>query len=73
MRPLNPTERNKGINFAKPIKIGKDCWLGGGVIVLAGVNIGEGTTIGAGSVVVHDVPSNCTAAGNPCKVIRYLN
>ncbi len=72
MHPLNPTERNQGINFAKPIEIGKDCWLGGGVIVLPGVKIGEGTTIGAGSVVTKNIPSNCTAAGNPCKVIRYL-
>ena len=60
-------------DYLENIKIGKNCWLGGGVIVLAGVNIGEGTTIGAGSVVVHDIPSNCTAAGNPCKVIRCLN
>lgn len=71
--PLEPKKRNKGINMAKPIKIGKDCWLGGGVIVLAGVEIGEGTTIGAGSVVTKNIPKNCTAAGNPCRVIRYLD
>ena len=59
--------------MAKPIKIGKDCWLGGGVIVLAGVEIGDGTTIGAGSVVTKNIPKNCVAAGSPCRVIRYLD
>lgn len=72
IHPLNPDERNKAINFAKPIKIGANCWLGGGVIVLPGVKIGEGTTIGAGSVVTKNIPSNCVAVGNPCKVLRYI-
>lgn len=73
IHPISPERRNKAINSAKPIKIGANCWLGGGVIVLAGVEIGEGTTIGAGSVVTKDIPPRCTAVGNPCKVLRYLN
>lgn len=59
--------------YALPIKIGNGCWLGGGVIVLPGVTIGDGAVIGAGSVVTRDIPANCTAAGNPCRVIREIN
>lgn len=73
IHPIDPTERNKGIGTAKPVKIGKNCWLGGGVIVLPGVEIGEGTTIGAGSIVTKNMPAYCVAAGNPCKILRYLN
>ncbi len=47
-------------------------WLGGGVIVLPGVTIGDNTTIGAGSVVTKDIPANCIAVGNPCKVVKHL-
>lgn len=70
--PLEPTERNKGIEWAKPITIGSNVWIGGGTTVLPGVTIGEGSTIGAGSVVVRDIPSRCVAVGNPCKVMKYL-
>lgn len=59
--------------YAKPIVIGRGCWLGGGVIVLPGVTIGDGTVIGAGSVVTHDIPSNVVAVGNPCRVLREIN
>lgn len=59
--------------YALPITIGDGCWLGGGVIVLPGVTIGSGSVIGAGSVVTKNIPSNCVAAGNPCKVLRYVN
>lgn len=72
IHPINPEQRNKAINLAKPIKIGANCWLGGGVIVLAGVEIGEGTTIGAGSVVTKNIPPRCVAVGNPCRVLKYL-
>jgi maltose O-acetyltransferase len=58
--------------LAKPIKIGNRVWLGGGVIVLPGVTIGDNTTIGAGSVVTKDIPANCVAVGNPCKVVKHL-
>lgn len=57
---------------ALPINIGDDTWIGGSAIVLPGVTIGEGTTIGAGSVVTRSIPEYCVAAGNPCRVIRKL-
>jgi maltose O-acetyltransferase len=58
--------------FAKPIEIGADVWVGGGAIICPGVRIGERTVIGAGSVVTRDVPSGVLAAGNPCRVLRDL-
>ncbi len=58
--------------YAKPIKIGKGCWIAANVVVCGGVTIGEGTVIGAGSVVTRNIPSGVLAAGNPCRVIRKL-
>lgn len=55
-----------------PVTIGNNVWVGGGSIILPGVTIGDNTTIGAGSVVAKDIPANCLAVGNPCRVIRYL-
>ncbi|MBO8449734.1 MAG: sugar O-acetyltransferase [Spirochaetes bacterium] len=59
--------------FARPIQIESGCWIGGGVIVLPGVRIGEGSVIGAGSVVTKDIPANSLAYGNPCRVVRAVN
>jgi len=59
--------------YALPIKIGNGCWLGGGVIVLPGVTICDGSVIGAGSVVTKDIPKNSLAVGNPCRLIRQIN
>ncbi len=59
--------------YARPIKIGNGCWLGGGVIILPGVTIGDGCVIGGGSVVTKDIPPNSLAVGNPCRVIRKIN
>ena len=56
-----------------PIKIHKNVWIGSDSTILPGVTIGEGSIIGAGSVVVKDIPSNCIAVGNPCKVIKHIN
>lgn len=70
--PLNVETRNKGLEYAYPIKVGNNVWIGGNVIVLPGVTIGDNCTIGAGSVVVKDIPSNTVAVGNPCKVIKIL-
>lgn len=73
--PLHPMDfetRNKGLEYAKPIKVGNNVWFGGNVVVLAGVTIGDNTVIGAGSVVTKDIPSNVLAYGNPCKVIRNI-
>lgn len=71
--PLNVVERNRGLEYARPIIIGNNVWLGGGVTVLPGVTIGDNTTIGAGSVVTKDIPSNVLAVGNPCRVIKTLS
>ena len=68
--PLDYKLRRKTLETAYPITIGEDCWLGGNVTVCPGVTIGDRTVIGAGSMVTHDIPSDCIAAGNPCKVIR---
>ena len=59
--------------FAKPVSIGNDCWIGGNTVICPGVTIGDGCTIGAGSVVTKDIPANSLAVGNPAKVIRKLN
>ncbi len=58
--------------YAKTITIENDCWLASNVVVCAGVTIGEGCVIGAGSVVTRDIPPNSLAAGNPCRVIRQI-
>lgn len=70
--PLEIELRNKGLEYAKPIKVGNNVWIGGNVTVLPGVTIGDNVTIGAGSVVTKDVLSNVVAYGNPCKVIRGI-
>jgi maltose O-acetyltransferase len=70
--PLNHKERASGLEYAKPIFIGKDVWIGGGAIINPGVSIGDRTVIGAGSVVTKDLPSDVFAAGNPCRIIKTL-
>ena len=70
--PVDYKLRNKGYEYAKPIKIGNNVWIGGNVIVLPGVTVGDNVTIGAGSIVTKDIPSNVVAYGNPCKVIREV-
>ena len=68
----DPVERNSRKEWAKPVTIGHNVWIGGSVTILPGVTIGDNVTIGAGSVVIRDIPSNSVAVGNPCKVIRKL-
>lgn len=68
----DPLDRRNHVVNAKPITISDNVWLGGHVVVLPGVSIGENTIIGAGSIVTKDIPANVIAAGNPCKVIRPI-
>ena len=68
----DPVQRNSRVEWARPVNIGNNVWIGGSVTILPGVSIGDNVTIGAGSVVVKDIPSNCVAAGNLCKVVRKL-
>ena len=68
--PILPELREKGYQFNMPIRIGRNCWLGAGVIVLPGVTIGDNVVVGAGSVVTRDLPDNVVAAGTPCRVLR---
>jgi maltose O-acetyltransferase len=70
--PLDHVERSSGVEFAKPVSIGDDVWVGGSAVICPGVKIGDRSVIGAGSVVTKDIPSDVFAAGNPCRVIRDL-
>lgn len=68
--PILPELREAGYQFNLPVRIGRNCWLGAGVVVAPGVTIGDNVVIGAGSIVTHDLPSDVVAAGNPCRVLR---
>ena len=69
----NPVERNSRREWAMPVTIGHNVWIGGSVTILPGVTIGDNVTIGAGSVITRDIPSNSIAVGNPCKVVKTLS
>ena len=71
--PITKEERNKQLEYGKPITIGSDVWIGGNTVICPGVKIGDDVVIGAGSVVVKDIPSGVVAAGNPCRVLRQIN
>ncbi|MBQ7841305.1 MAG: sugar O-acetyltransferase [Lachnospiraceae bacterium] len=71
--PILPELREKSYQYNAPIHIGRNCWLGAGVIVLPGITIGDNVVIGAGSVVTKDLPSNVIAVGNPCRILREVN
>ena len=70
--PICPELRAKGLQFNMPVRIGRNCWLGAGVIVMPGVTIGDNVVIGAGSIVTKDIPSNVVAVGNPCRILREV-
>jgi maltose O-acetyltransferase len=70
--PMDHRERASGLEYAKLIIIGEDCWIGGSAVICPGVRIGDRSVIGAGSVVTRDIPADVFAAGNPCRVIRNL-
>ncbi len=70
--PIDIERRNKGIEYAHPISVGDNVWIGGGVKVMPGVKIGSNVVIGGGSVVTRDIPDNVIAVGNPCRVLREI-
>jgi maltose O-acetyltransferase len=70
--PIDAQVRSSGLEFAKPIRIGNNVWIGATVTILPGVEIGDNVTIGAGSVVTRSIPPNSVAVGNPCRVLRSL-
>ncbi|MBR6966381.1 MAG: sugar O-acetyltransferase [Clostridia bacterium] len=70
--PVHPDTRNSGYEYGIAVTIGDDVWIGGNVVILPGVTIGDRAVIGAGSVVTGNIPANAIAAGNPCKVIRMI-
>lgn len=71
--PILPELREKGYQYNMPVRIGRNCWIGAGVIVLPGVSVGDHTVVGAGSVVTKDLPPDVVAAGNPCRVLREIS
>ena len=71
--PIDASERNAGLEYAYPISVGNNVWIGAGTHVLPGVTIGNNVVIGAGSVVTKDIPDNAVAFGNPCTVIRTID
>ena len=70
--PLDAEERNQGLEYARPITIGHNVWIGAGVSILPGVTIGNNAVIGAGSVVTKDIPASVLAVGNPCRVVKEI-
>lgn len=71
--PIHPELRSKQAQYNIPIHIGNNVWIGANSVILPGVNIGDNSVIGAGSVVTKDIPSNVVAVGNPCRVLREIN
>lgn len=71
--PILPELREKGYQYNAPVRIGRNCWIGAGAVILPGVCIGDNSVIGAGSVVTGNIPSDVVAVGNPCRVLREIN
>lgn len=70
--PILPQLREKAYQFNMPVRIGRNCWIGAGVVIVPGVSIGDNSVIGAGAVVTKDIPANSVAFGNPCRVAREI-
>ena len=70
--PVWPALRGQGYPFNAPVRIGRNCWIGAGALLLPGVTVGDNTVVGAGGVVTRDLPANVVAAGNPCRVLREI-
>ena len=71
--PLLSELRRQGYQYNKSIRIGRNCWIGAGAVIVPGVHIGDNAVIGAGSIVTKDIPSDVVAVGNPCKVLREID
>lgn len=71
--PLLPELRVQGYQYNAPVRIGSNCWIGAGAVIVPGVTIGDNVVIGAGSIVTKDIPSGVLAVGNPCRVLREIN
>lgn len=71
--PILPELRKKAYQYNMPVHIGKNCWIGTGVLIMPGIIIGDNVVVGAGSVVTKNLPSNVVAVGNPCRVLREIN
>jgi maltose O-acetyltransferase len=70
--PLHHFDRNEGLEYALPVVIGDNVWIGGHVVINPGITIGDNVVIGSGSVVTRDIPSNVIAVGNPCKILKEI-
>lgn len=71
--PILPKLREQGYQYNASVHIGRNCWIGAGVVIVPGITIGDNVVIGAGSIVTKDLPDNVIAVGNPCKVLREVN
>lgn len=71
--PIMPELRQQAYQYNSSVRIGKNCWIGAGAVILPGITIGDNVVVGAGSVVTKDLPSNVVAVGNPCRVLREVN
>ena len=70
--PIMPKLREKAYQYNFPVRIGRNCWIGAGALIMPGITIGDNVVVGAGSVVTKDLPSNVVAVGNPCRVLREI-
>lgn len=70
--PVLPALRERGMQYNMPVRIGVNCWIGAGALIMPGVTVGDNSVIGAGSVVTRDIPENVVAVGNPCRVMREI-
>ena len=70
--PILPSLREQAYQYNASVRIGKNCWIGAGAVILPGVTIGDNSVIGAGSIVTKDIPANVIAVGNPCRVLREI-
>ncbi|MFT3820599.1 MAG: sugar O-acetyltransferase [Rubrivivax sp.] len=72
LHPLDARQRRSGLEYGRPVRIGSDVWIGGSTVVCPGADIGDGTVVGAGSVVTRPLPAGVLAVGNPCRVVRSI-